>query len=85
MKVKIDNQILGEDLYLMDSNIHKFIRRPTLVEATQINKPFSVEKDGNILVGEPGDYLVMPENGEFYPMAKELFEREYVGMKEGGK
>lgn len=50
--------------------------------AVQISQAFEVSLDGRLLRGAPGDYLVIGEGGELYPLPCALFNALYQRKKE---
>jgi len=51
------------------------------VGAVQISQAFEVLLDGHLLRGRPGDYLVVGEGGEIYPLPQALFGALYQRKK----
>jgi len=52
-------------------------KKPVVVQAIQINVPFSVETLEGTMQGNPGDYLIRGVNGEYYPCKPDIFAKTY--------
>ena len=54
------------------------IKRPIIVHAIQIDRPFRVNTlEGNYKQGKEGDYLMQGVDNELYICEKEIFEKSY--------
>jgi hypothetical protein len=61
-----------DDLVMAD-----YRKRPVIVQAIQINVPFTVETLEGTMRGNAGDYLIRGVNGEYYPCKPDIFEKTY--------
>ena len=52
-------------------------KKPIVVHACPINKPFKVKTLGGVMEGKSGDYLMKGVRGELYSCSKEIFEKTY--------
>lgn len=56
----------------------KVRKYPIIVDAVQINEPFTVDTlEGHSKEGKAGDYLMIGVRGEKYPIDKSIFEETY--------
>lgn len=46
--------------------------------ACKMDEDFEVHTLEGIMTGKDGDYLMMGVNGEYYPCAKEIFQKSYA-------
>lgn len=53
------------------------VRKTQVVEAVQINEPFTVDTLEGIMTGKSGDYLMRGIKGELYVCDKEIFDNSY--------
>lgn len=54
---------------------------PVIIHAKRMKDPFEVYTLEGAMHGKPGDYLVCGVEGEFYPVAKRIFEKTYERAK----
>jgi len=64
---------------LMKDKGKRYKKKPIVVSAVQIDKPFSVPTMEGVMSGKANDYLIRGIKGEFYPCDKEIFEASYEG------
>jgi len=62
---------------LFDARGKIYVKKRTFVKAVKMNDDFIVETPNGQLSGSKGDYLVEDENGNVYPVKKEIFETVY--------
>ncbi|ARC74953.1 MULTISPECIES: hypothetical protein [Bacillus subtilis group] len=55
----------------------KFIKKPVVVEAYQIDKEMYIETLEGTLKASPGDWIIKGVNGEVYPCKPDVFEKTY--------
>jgi len=58
-------------------NFRAVYKEPVVFHAAQMDEPFEVETPEGIMTGKAGDYLMLGANNEYYPCAKEIFEKTY--------
>ena len=56
-------------------------KKPVTISASQIGKPFEVHTLEGIMKGEPGDWLMMGVEGEYYLCKDEIFKKTYYQVK----
>lgn len=54
-----------------------FRKRPVNVMAVEITGVFTVHTKEGVMEGKAGDYLVIGEEEELYPVDKEIFKKTY--------
>ena len=52
-------------------------KKPVIIEATQISRPFTVLTIEGTHHGKAGDYLMRGVRGELYPCDRAIFEETY--------
>ena len=52
-------------------------RRPMVVRAVRMDKPFTVQTLEGEMRGDPGDFLIQGVAGEYYPIKPALFSQNY--------
>lgn len=52
-------------------------KKPIIIYAKQMDKPFEVKTLEGTMMGKAGDYLIIGVKGEEYPCDKEIFELSY--------
>lgn len=79
LKVKVDNMnskiVFNKDDKVDD--LEPCMKRPIVLHAKQIDKPFLVSTKEGTMSGKAGDYLMKGIDGELYPCNKDIFERTY--------
>ena len=55
----------------------KFRKKPVVIEAVQITRQMSVTTLEGVMIGIPGDWLIMGIVGEHYFCKPEIFEQTY--------
>lgn len=66
------------DTYEEVVGMNNCMKRPIVVQATQVDEPFRVNTlEGNYKQGKSGDYLMRGIDGELYICDKEIFEKTY--------
>ena len=60
-----------------DGKFRKYVKKPVVVRAAQMQDDFRVTTLEGVMHGRKGDYLVIGIEGERYPVRKEIFERTY--------
>ena len=75
MKICDANQITVDNF----EGVFKCRKKPITVHAVQINFPegFTVKTLEGVMLGKPGDYLIIGVDGKKYPCDKEIFEKTY--------
>jgi hypothetical protein len=56
-------------------------KKPVIIKAIQMDKPFDVETKEGVMHGKENDYLLEGVNYEVYPCDKEIFEKTYRKIK----
>ena len=77
--------INGKKVHLKDLPLLPYRKKPVIVMACDIWKPFEVHTLEGIMKGEPGDMLIQGVEGEFYPCKLEIFNKTYEALKGGGE
>ena len=54
-----------------------YVKKRTFVKAIKMSRDFKVETRSGALTGSKGDYLVEDEDGNLYPVEREIFETVY--------
>jgi len=60
-----------------------YIKKPVIVFARQMEKPFTVKTMEGTLRGKAGDYLLIGVKGARYPCGREIFEKTYEEFYKG--
>lgn len=55
----------------------KYVKKPIVIEATQISRPMTVETLEGVMRGNPGDWLITGVEGEQYFCADSVFQKTY--------
>jgi len=76
--VKIEGILLDVE----DKAFKDYRKKPVVVQAIQIDKPFEVETLEGTMKGKAGDFLIIGIKGEKYPCDKEIFEQTYEEVEE---
>ncbi len=63
----------------------KFRKKPVVIKAIRIFKPFRVRTKEGIMKGNKGDWLIMGIKGEFYPCKPDIFKETYENNYETQK
>jgi hypothetical protein len=89
MKIKIEK--IDEDVYVQIGTtllakkllpLDLYVKKPVIVRAMQIDKPFAVKTLEGIMTGKKGDYLIQGVEGEFYPCKETVFKKTYEKVKQ---
>jgi len=59
----------------------KFRKKPVVIKARRIYKPFRVQTKEGIMSGKAGDWLIIGIEGEAYPCDHRIFEKTYEEVK----
>lgn len=78
-RLEIDGKT--RNILSMVNTMRKYKKKPIVVKAIQILRPFKVQTKEGIMSGKPGDYLIMGIEGEFYPCDKDIFKKTYEGVQ----
>lgn len=62
---------------MSQSKKRKFIKKPVVVEAYQVDKEMYIETLEGTLKASPGDWIIKGVNGELYPCKPDIFEKTY--------
>ena len=54
-----------------------YVKKRTFVKAVKMDRDFVIETPSGALTGNRGDYLVEDEDGNCYPIEREIFETPY--------
>lgn len=79
-EVRIDGKVLGKDFKFDQSQVKRYVKKPIVIEAVQINEEFEVDTLEGTMKGKADDYLVVGIKGEMYPVDKEIFEESYLAV-----
>jgi hypothetical protein len=60
----------------------KYIKKPLVIQAKQMDVDFEVETLEGMMKGKSGDYLVYGIKREQYPVRKDIFEETYQAIDE---
>jgi hypothetical protein len=52
-------------------------KKPIIIQAVQVNEPFTVDSMEGTMSGKAGDYLMKGVKGELYICDREVFESSY--------
>lgn len=55
----------------------KALKKPIPIKCAQIDEPFEVESMEGIMLGKPGDWLMIGVNGEKYVCDADIFKKSY--------
>lgn len=58
-------------------------RRPSVLQARQIDEPFSVQTPHGVVEGQAGDWVAIDANGDPYPIAADVFEAAFDAAPNG--
>jgi len=67
---------MEEDEKVM-SEFQQYRKKPIIIKAKQMDKPFEVKTLEGTMKGKTGDYLVVGIKGERYPVDRSIFEHTY--------
>ncbi|GMG78148.1 MULTISPECIES: hypothetical protein [Bacillus] len=60
----------------------KFVKKPVVVEAYQIDKEMDIETLEGTMKASPGDWIIKGVHGEIYPCKPDIFEKTYKPFDE---
>ena len=60
----------------------KFVKKPVVVEAYQIDKEMDIETLEGTMKASPGDWIIKGVHGEIYPCKPDIFEKTYKPLDE---
>lgn len=55
----------------------KFIKKPLVVNAHQMQQPFQIHTSEGVMRGKKGDWLIEGINGEMYPCRNAVFHKSF--------
>jgi hypothetical protein len=63
--------------YLEQQGFSRYKKKPIVVYAKEMDKPFAVKTLEGVMTGKKGDFLVIGISGEMYPVDREIFFKTY--------
>lgn len=61
----------------VDSGFKKYRKKPIVIQAKEMSKPFSVQTKEGVMSGKAGDFLLIGIKGERYPCDRDIFFATY--------
>lgn len=75
-KLEID----GKPRQIFNLPFEKVRKRPVIVKAARLMRPFRVQTMEGIMEGKKGDMLIIGVNGEAYPCDYHIFKKTYENL-----
>ncbi len=72
-KILIGRTLVATGLLLLEP----YAKKPVVIHAMQVDKPFKVKTIEGVMTGHTGDFLIRGVEGEFYPCAQSIFRKTY--------
>jgi hypothetical protein len=63
--------------YLEQQGFSRYKKKPIVVYAKEMKKPFAVKTLEGVMNGKRGDFLVIGISGEMYPVDRDIFFKTY--------
>lgn len=73
-------EINGQERQIHNLPFDKVRKRPIVVRAARITRPFRVQTLEGIMKGKAGDILIIGVSGEAYPCDYEVFKKTYENL-----
>lgn len=73
-------EIDGQPRQVHNIPFDKVRKKPVVVRAARLMRPFRVQTMEGIMEGKKGDMLIMGINGEFYPCDYGIFKQTYTNL-----
>lgn len=73
-------EINGKPRQVFNLPFKRFAKRPVVIRAVRLTKPFSVQTLEGVMKGKKGDMLIIGVSGEIYPCDYEIFKKTYQNL-----
>ena len=74
-------EIDGQPRNIWNMPFGRFRKKPVVVKAIRISKPFRVQTKEGIMEGKAGDWLIIGVANEAYPCDHDIFKKTYEQVK----
>jgi len=80
-KLIIIGKDCGKEVNPKELTFKRYRKKPVIIKARKMHRPFEVETLEGVMKGNIGDWLIIGVNGEMYPCKPDIFKKTYEEVK----